>query len=210
MPILTLRVFCSVFVLRSLQYSQRKRIIKTNLPVGKKRGKGRCEADPKTVTVSDRLKEYSEETFVSSCGRLFCSSCREAVSLKKSVIEHHIVSQKHKRRKEQQKKAKMHDQSISNALKAYDKSIHPVGEKLPEAVRVRRVKVVQALPYLWQSRTVFVSCSWRTPPRLHLPLTYASSFLLFYMKKSQKSSEKLKADPLPLFLMARHTFARRW
>ena len=52
----------------------RKRLIKTNPPVGKKRGKGRCEADPKNVTVSDRLKEYSEETFVSSCGRLFCSS----------------------------------------------------------------------------------------------------------------------------------------
>ena len=68
----------------------RKRTIKTNPPVGKKRGKGRCEADPKNVTVSDRLKEYSEETFVSSCGRLFCSSCREVVSLKKSVIEHHI------------------------------------------------------------------------------------------------------------------------
>ena len=29
----------------------RKRIIKTNPPVGKKRGKGRCEADPKNVTV---------------------------------------------------------------------------------------------------------------------------------------------------------------
>ena len=40
----------------------RKRLIKTNPPVGKKRGKGRCEADPKNVTVSDRLKEYSEET----------------------------------------------------------------------------------------------------------------------------------------------------
>ena len=123
----------------------RKRIIKTNPPVGKKRGKGRCEADPKNVTVSDRLKEYSEETFVSSCGRHFCSSCREVVSLKKSVIEHHIVSQKHNRGKERQKRAKMHDQSIYDALEAYDKSIHPVGENLPEAVRVRRVKVVQAL-----------------------------------------------------------------
>ena len=123
----------------------RKRLIKTNPPVGKKRGKGRCEADPKNVTVSDRLKEYSEETFVSSCGHLFCSSCREVVSLKKSVIAHHIVSQKHNRGKERQKRATIHDQSISDALKAYDKSIHPVGENLPEAVRVRRVKVVQAL-----------------------------------------------------------------
>ena len=29
----------------------RKRIIKTNLPVGKKRGKGRCKADPKNVSI---------------------------------------------------------------------------------------------------------------------------------------------------------------
>ena len=82
---------------------------------------------------------------MSSCGHLFCSSCREVVSLKKSVIAHHIVSQKHNRGKERQKRETIHDQSISDALKAYDKSIHPVGENLPEAVRVRRVKVVQAL-----------------------------------------------------------------
>ena len=75
---------------------------------------------------------------MSSCGRLFVNRVgRLVVSLKKSVIEHHSVSQKHKRGKERKKKAKMHDQSISDALKAYDKSIHPVGENLPEAVRVR-------------------------------------------------------------------------
>ena len=144
-PIPRLRAFCSVFVLRSLQYSQGSVSSRLICLLGKKRGKSRCEAHSKTVTVSDRLKEYSEETFVSSCARFFCSSCREAVSLKKSVIEHHIVSQKHKKGKEHQKKEKMHDQSISNALKAYDKSIHPVGENLPEAVRVGRMKVVQSL-----------------------------------------------------------------
>lgn len=93
----------------------------------------------------DRLKEYSEEGFVCSCGRLFCSSCREVVSLKKSVIEHHILSQKHKKRKEQKERQKVKDRSIVDALNAYDSSTHPVGKTLPESVRVQRVKVVQGL-----------------------------------------------------------------
>ena len=83
------------------------------------------------MTVSDRLKEYSEETFVSSCGRLFCSSCREVVSLKKSVILFHRSTTEEKSDKRGQK---MHDQSIYDV---YDKSLHPVGENLPEAVRVQ-------------------------------------------------------------------------
>ena len=121
----------------------RKRVIKTNPPVGSKRGKGRCNADPKNVSVTDRLKAYSEETFVSSSGQLFCSSCREVVALKKSVIEMHIASQKHKNGKERRKKEQLKEQCISEALKAYDNSIHPVGESLPDTVRVRQVKVVQ-------------------------------------------------------------------
>ena len=82
---------------------------------------------------------------MSSCGRLFCSSCREVVSLKKSVIELHIQSQKHKKGKERQERQKVKEQSIVEALKAYDSSMHPVGETLQESVRVRRVKVVQGL-----------------------------------------------------------------
>ena len=64
----------------------RKRAIKTNPPVGAKRGKGRCSATPKTVSVGDRLKAYPEENFVSSNNRLFCSACREVVALKKKTL----------------------------------------------------------------------------------------------------------------------------
>ena len=123
----------------------RKRVIKSNPPIGRKRCRGRCDADPKSVTVTDRLKEYGGEGFVSSSSRLFCSSCREVVSLKKSVIELHVWLQKHKKGKERQEGQKMKDQSIIEALNAYDSSTHPVGETLPESVRVRRVKVVQGL-----------------------------------------------------------------
>ena len=123
----------------------RKRAIKTNPPVDAKRGKGRCSATPKTVSVGDRLKAYPEENFVSSNNRLFCSACREVVALKKSVIELHVSSQKHKRGKERLGTNVASEKSICESLKAYDVVVHPVGENLPDEVRVRRVKVVQTL-----------------------------------------------------------------
>ena len=123
----------------------RKRAIKTNPPVGAKRGKGRCSATPKTVSVGDSLKAYPEENFVSSNNRLFCSACREVVVLKKSVIELHISSQKHKHGKEWLGTNVAREKSIYESLKACDVVVHPVGENLPEEVRVRRVKVVQTL-----------------------------------------------------------------
>ena len=114
----------------------RKRAIKTNPPVGAKRGKGRCSATPKTVSVGDRLKAYPEENFVSSNNRLFCSVCREVVALKKSVIELHISSQKHKRGKERLGTNVAREKSICESLKAYDVIVHPVGENLPDEVSV--------------------------------------------------------------------------
>lgn len=98
-------------------------------PVGSKRGKGRCEAEPKNIGALDRLKNYNEETFVSTYGCLFCSLCREEVSLKRSIMECRIVSQKHEKGKEQHEKKNMKDQSISQGLNAYDSSIHR--EKYP-------------------------------------------------------------------------------
>ena len=113
--------------------------------MGAKRGKGRCSATPKTVSVGDRLKAYPKENFVSSNNKLFCSACREVVVLKKSVIELHISSQKHKHGKEWLGTNVTREKSIYESLKAYDVVVHPVGENLPEEVRVGRVKVVQTL-----------------------------------------------------------------
>ena len=122
----------------------RKRAIKTNPPVGAKRGTPK-RGTPKTVSVGDRLKAYPEENFVSSNNRLFCSTCRDVVVLKKSVIELHISSQKHKHGKEQFGTNVAREKSICESLKAYDVVVHPVGENLPDEVRIRRVKVVQIL-----------------------------------------------------------------
>ena len=78
----------------------RKRQVKCNPPRGSRRGKGKVTADPKTVSPSDRVKAYPGENFTVNKKNLFCRGCREELALKKSVIEHHIQSQKHERGKE--------------------------------------------------------------------------------------------------------------
>ena len=60
----------------------RKRSMKTNPPTGSKHGKGRCVADPKSVSVSDRVKAYPGENFISSNNKLFCSAFQEEIALK--------------------------------------------------------------------------------------------------------------------------------
>ena len=75
----------------------RKRQVKSNPPRGARKGKGTVTADPKTVSPSDRVKAYHGENFTISNKKLFCCTCREELAVKKSVIECHIASQKHKR-----------------------------------------------------------------------------------------------------------------
>ena len=76
----------------------RKRVIDRNPPKGKKRSKGpNRRSDPKSVTPEQRLKDsrYANECFTVSMGKLFCRACREELSVKSSVIDNHIKSNKH-------------------------------------------------------------------------------------------------------------------
>jgi hypothetical protein len=57
----------------------------------------------------------------------------------------YISSQKHKRGKERLASNVAREKSICESLKAYDAVVHPVGENLPDEVRIRQVKVVQTL-----------------------------------------------------------------
>ena len=124
----------------------RKRIVTTNPPIGAKRGKvGHASTGLKVLSAADRVKSYLGESFTVSNKKLFCEACREEIALKKSVIESHIASQKHKKGKERQSSKILKEKRICEALKAYDKEVHPIGETLPDEVRVRRVKVVRAM-----------------------------------------------------------------
>ena len=76
----------------------RKRVIDRNPPKGKKRLKGpNRRSDPKSVTPEQRLKDsrYANECVTVSMGKLFCRACREELSVKSSLINNHIKSNKH-------------------------------------------------------------------------------------------------------------------
>ena len=62
--------------------------------------------------------------------------------MKKSVIECHISSQKHKRGKERIASKTKYELEITESLK---RVFHPVGETLPESTRVYRVRVVTTM-----------------------------------------------------------------
>ena len=63
--------------------------MKLNPPTGSKRGKDRCVADPKSVSVSDRVNmAYPGENFIPSNNKLFCSACREEIALKRVLLNY--------------------------------------------------------------------------------------------------------------------------
>ena len=121
----------------------RKRKIATNPPpTGMKRCKGRIAAEPKTITPAVRVKQYPDENFKVSNHSLFCTACRETLSLKKSIIDLHVKTAKHTNGKVKLKSKDKREKDIASMLKVYDKDVHPVGEHLPVETRVYRVKVL--------------------------------------------------------------------
>ena len=78
----------------------RKRKVRCNkLPPSGIRGKGKVHSasDPKSVAPLQRVREFPDELLTVSVGRLFCTACREELSLKASVIRYHVHSDKHTR-----------------------------------------------------------------------------------------------------------------
>ena len=128
------------------QLARKRKILWNSVPpTGTKRCKGSTVNDPKNVKPIDRVKQYDSDYFQVSAGKLFCSACREEVSTKKSIIDHHINSIKHQKGKERLTSKKKGEQSIVEALKRYDTSEHPKGETLPDSVRIYRVRVLTSL-----------------------------------------------------------------
>ena len=124
----------------------RKRKIQTNKPpVGKKRSKGGSTSSSlKSISPKDRVSEFDGEALTVSVGKLFCTACREELSMKKSVVSNHVSSAKHRAAKIRLDKKQQHEMDISDALQQYTEGIHPKGEHLSDQTRVYRVKVVEA------------------------------------------------------------------
>ena len=124
----------------------RKGKVTTNLPIGVKGGKiGHASTGLMNVPAADRIKSYSCESFTVLNKRLFCEACREEIALKKSVIESHIASPKHKKGKQRRNSKILKGKRMSEVLRAYDREVYLIDETLTDKVRVHRVKVVRAM-----------------------------------------------------------------
>ena len=121
----------------------RKRKVRVNPPhTGARKKKPACSTDPKGVSVVQKVNEFSGEMLINSAGKLFCSACREELSLKLSIVKNHVESAKHSRHKRQLEENKGREQDIAQAFRVYEQEVHPVGESLPEAHKLWWLKVV--------------------------------------------------------------------
>ena len=91
------------------------------------------------------MKQFPNQNFIVSHGKLFCTACKEEVALKRSVIELHIKSEKHERGKVKMASNEKREQDIVKAQGVYDQEVHPVGENLPTDQRVYQVACKVAL-----------------------------------------------------------------
>ena len=107
-----------------------------------KRGKGAVSHEPQSVTTSQRMREFPGENLSVLSGKLFCTACRETLSVKKSVLNQHVKSSKHAAGKERLASKQARQRNIADMLVKYDKDKHPIGETLSEEVRVYKIQVV--------------------------------------------------------------------
>ena len=107
----------SVLKAPSMSELSRKRKVKRNPPIGKKKVHSSCQSNPKGIKPQQRVKEYPVEPFIVSCGKLFCQGCREELPLKKSSISYHIKSTKHSDGKKRLEQRKAKDQDIAQSLR---------------------------------------------------------------------------------------------
>ena len=122
----------------------RKRSIVRNPPFGKKKSRPRSASfDPKNIKPTQRVKEYQNEPFTVSNCNLFCKGCKEEISVKKSSIENHLKSLKHRNGKEKLRRRETQEADIAESLAKYNSEVHPKGETLPLSQQVFRVKVMR-------------------------------------------------------------------
>ena len=89
-----------------------------------------------------RVNEFSGEMQINSAGKLFCSACREELSINVSIIKNDVYSAKHSRHKQKLKDKNSREQDIAQAFQVYEQEVHHVGESLPEVHILWRIKVV--------------------------------------------------------------------
>ena len=82
-----------------------------------KRSKGIVHHEPQSVSASQRVREFAGENLSVLSGKLFCSACRETLSVKKSVLIKHVKSVKHATGKERLVSKQARERNIADMLR---------------------------------------------------------------------------------------------
>ena len=127
---------------KSSELARKRKIDRNPPPSGKRRSRGQGKHDPKSVSPNQRVQQFPNEHLRVSNKRLFCTACREEISMKSSIIQSHIKSSKHQTGKKRLEGKDKDEREIADFLKSDDESNHPKGETLPLEQRVYRIKVV--------------------------------------------------------------------
>uniref|UniRef100_A0A1X7UYG9 U1-type domain-containing protein n=1 Tax=Amphimedon queenslandica TaxID=400682 RepID=A0A1X7UYG9_AMPQE len=120
----------AVFILDKLKSPtpsdlHRKRKMKSYPPHGLKKSSttsSSSASEPKSVSPSQRVKEYPAEPFKVSNKRLFCYGCREELNLKSTTIANHVRSKKHEDGKKRLLTKESRERDIADAIKEYNKT----------------------------------------------------------------------------------------
>lgn len=92
----------------------RKRTVCHNLHhKGKQTKKPSCSTYLKTVNPAQRVKDFLNQALTVSVDKLFCSVCREELSLKRSIVKNCIDSTKHAQSKEHAHEKESGDRDIA-------------------------------------------------------------------------------------------------
>lgn len=136
-----------LFLLDKLRSATSSPSRKRNPPIGKKKSSGNTLKDPK-VHPSQRLREFPNEGLeVSDFGKLFCSACKETLSVKKSTLSSHLKSTKHVESKTKLNSEQPHEEEdIVTALKKCDESNWQLADDLGslDDQKVYQLKVLTA------------------------------------------------------------------
>ena len=90
------------------------------------------------------MREFPRECLEVRQGKLFCATCREKLSLKKSIVKNHISSgNKHSDAKARLAKKEAREREIAKSLVAHDKEEQPAGTSVSMAEKVYCVEVVE-------------------------------------------------------------------
>ena len=122
----------------------RKRKVQCNPGKQKKTKSSSINSEPKGVKLHDRVRKYPNEFLSVSHGKLFCTACREELSLKSLSPTNHLKSQKHKEGKERLKRKEARERDIASKITSYNEETRVVGENIAESTQVFHVKVVSA------------------------------------------------------------------